>query len=117
MSDGVTQYPETEMRDHMENITQTLAMHSMRVQRRSDFQRFLDRVLPWRDYVRWDKLFAYWIRLWHSPDEFEEASLDEWRESKALWAFQLGVLFGIEYEQAYPEGRNEEWPVPVDERS
>ena len=55
--------------------------------------------------------------LWERPDGFEAGEMiDAWDDDPLLSIVELGVVFGIAYEQAYPTARNDEWPIPVDER-
>lgn len=55
--------------------------------------------------------------LWNHPDSFESSELDErWKNDTVLMLVELGVVFGIDYEQAYPEGERDEWPIPVEDR-
>lgn len=65
------------------------------------------------------KIHDHLMWLWENPDKFESTehdSADRWKGDDILTALQIGVVFGIEYEQAYPTGRNDEWPVPVAKR-
>ena len=60
---------------------------------------------------------TYLEYLWQNPDDFEQSSnVDKWRDDHVLTLVELGVLFGIEYERAYPTGRNDEWPISKDRR-
>lgn len=62
-------------------------------------------------------LYEHLEWLWENPDAFEAAeATDLWKDDAMLAVLELGVLFGIDYEQAYPEGRRDEWPIPIDER-
>lgn len=65
----------------------------------------------------WAELYDHLTWLWENPDGFEAGNaVGEWEDTPPLMLFELGVLFGIEYEQAYPEGKNDEWPVPLADR-
>lgn len=67
-----------------------------------------------------DELLDEILRLWANPDDFENPdgdSLQEaFEENHALYILHLGVVVGTEYEKAYPVGRNDEWPIPLDDR-
>lgn len=60
------------------------------------------------------------IHLWENPDDFEnpdKSSLEkQYEDNPMLLILELGVLFGTNYERVYPTGRNDEWPIPLDER-
>lgn len=109
---------DVEMQDRMEKLTQTLALRAAAYHEQSGLSHGLDKLLPWRTHIDWPALFEHWIALWNDPDEFENAGhVERWKEGPMeLVMFELGVIFGIDYEQAYPEGRNDEWPIPVAER-
>ena len=105
------------MQDRMKQLTTTLAAHTMTQNERSRLSLWADRVLPWRTYIDWEGIFQQWMWLWTNPEEFENGTaVDEWKGKPDVMLFELGVIFGIDYEQAYPEGRNNEWPIPVEER-
>ena len=56
--------------------------------------------------------------LWNNPDVWEGgANTDRWEGDPHLLLVELGVVFGTEYEEAYPTGRNDEWPIPLTERA
>lgn len=41
--------------------------------------------------------------LWEHPAHFADGDLTEvWKDDALLTVFELGVLFGIAYERAYP---------------
>ena len=67
-----------------------------------------------------DELLDECLRVWANPEDFENPdsnSLQEaFEENHALYIRHLGIVFGIEYERAYPTGRNDGWPVPLSER-
>ncbi|MWG36556.1 hypothetical protein [Halomarina oriensis] len=104
------------MKGRMSSMSNTLFMAKLARMERGKKDRLLDRYHPNRDNIPWGELHDHWMRLWENPEAFEGAEFDQWRETPWLTIFQLGVLFGIDYEQAYPEGRNDEWPIPKDER-
>jgi len=55
--------------------------------------------------------------LWEHPDFYESGDLvDSWKGDELLMVFEMGVVFGIDYEQAYPEGENEKWPIAPKDR-
>lgn len=56
--------------------------------------------------------------LWNNPDAYEDGMMvPNWEAlSTAEFAFRMGVMFGIEYEQTYPEGMRDEWPIQEAER-
>lgn len=106
-----------EMKGRMATLTETLAENAMARHNQHWLGRVAEYAVPWWTAVPWDDLFAHWVWLWENPDGFESAEgIERWKGSDWLAIFELGVLFGIEYEQAYPEGENSAWPVPVAER-
>lgn len=78
-----------------------------------------DRVLPWRRGMytwRHDVIKKRWDWLWENPEEFAEGGIPEEVDTREEYAFRMGVVFGIEYERAYPTGEQEKWPVDLEER-
>lgn len=53
---------------------------------------------------------------WNNPDKFAEGDLTGYEEVEEVLIFQLGLIFGIAFEEAYPSGKQEEWPIPLNER-
>lgn len=64
----------------------------------------------------WKAVYDDWCELWARPHDYARGALSGGLDPNALVFFHLGVAFGIDYEQAYPEGREDEWPVPVEDR-
>jgi hypothetical protein len=59
--------------------------------------------------------------LWNDPRGYETVDderdlMDVWEQEPATFIFELGVFFGLDYERAYPAGRDDEWPVPIEDR-
>lgn len=109
-----------QMKPRTEQVFGKLAMLKVGQAQKGPVETFLDKHLPWRDHEPWAEVFDHAMELWENPEAFEAGdSPRPWEDTGEMGErayFQLGVLFGIEYEQAYPEGRNDEWPVPLEER-
>lgn len=64
-----------------------------------------------------NRVHAHLRDLWMHPDAFAVGDMVErWRNDPTLMCVELGVIFGIEYEKAYPTGQSDEWPIPLGER-
>ena len=64
-----------------------------------------------------NRVYSHLQDLWMHPDSFEAGEMIErWKNDQLLMVVELGVLFGIEYEKSYPTGRNDEWPIPIEDR-
>lgn len=67
-----------------------------------------------------DALVGELLRLWEDPQGFEnpddDALIEMFEQNPTLYVLHLGLVFGIEYEQAYPKDRHDEWPVPLEVR-
>jgi len=70
------------------------------------------------DGDHWQAMVDHIEELWENPEAFAEGELDDsaWKDDEYIMALHMGVLFGIEYELAYPTGQREAWPVSPDVR-
>lgn len=108
---------DVEMQDRMEKVTLTLAEIAYEEAERSQFEKLWDSLSPCRNDVPHKELFELWMGLWNNPEEFEQTGSSEHSNGDPfLLMFRMGVVFGIDYEQAFPEDENEDWPIPVDKR-
>ena len=103
--------------ESMRRLFRTITVQAVANKRRGPIERRLDQWLPWRDEVNWEGLLRQHDELWGNPTEFAaDGGPDVWKGQPQLMMFQIGVVFGIEYERAYPTGQQDEWPVPIEER-
>ena len=60
------------------------------------------------------------LSLWANPEQFATTGsgdlLDDRLTERDEFLLRMGVVFGIEYETAYPTGERDRWPVPVEAR-
>ena len=67
-----------------------------------------------------DKILDELEYIWNNPDEYENPNKSglsqRYEEDPLIYVLHLCIAFGTDYERAYPTGRNEDWPIPVDER-
>jgi len=70
------------------------------------------------DGEHWQAMVDHIEKLWENPEAFADGDLDDsaWKDDECVMALHMGVLYGIEYERAYPTGQREGWPVSLDVR-
>lgn len=105
-----------EFPEHLENLMETMEAKKVVYQSKPGYSIWLDKVLPWRDYVDWELLLDEMNDLWENPEDYAGGDLSEYDGVDEKFLLHLGVGFGIEYERAYPSHERDEWPVSLEER-
>lgn len=67
-----------------------------------------------------ERAAAELLRVWENPADYERGATfnpdDALLPEREYVLLRLGIAFGIAFEHAYPTGRRDQWPVPVEER-
>lgn len=59
------------------------------------------------------------VNIWNHPEKYENDGLpnkDLWEEEPLIAFVEMGIIFGIEYELTYPTGKEEDWPISIEDR-
>lgn len=58
--------------------------------------------------------------IWENPEMHANGDVDQLRypglDARTFLLLRVAIAFGSAYEQAYPDGCSDQWPVPLDDR-
>lgn len=58
--------------------------------------------------------------IWENPELHARGDVDQLRfpglDARTFLLLRVAIAFGAAYEQAYPDGYSDHWPVPLDDR-